>query len=244
MPSVARHLLFLVENEKKQIPRLAQDDIGRGVFHQGEGQPLGFKGAGRRADYFALKLVRIPDPRAYNQITEGGRTVNSLKLLVAVVVLAGLGLAQQPNPPAQSTAAFEKLKSLAGEWEGNANEGGKEIPATTSFRLVSDGSVLMDVLAPGTPHEMVTMFHMDGSDLLATHYCAAHNQPRFLLVPSSEPNLVAFEFKDATNLSSAAAPHMVSVKFTLLDANHHLEDWTFLANGQTSTRRFDFHRKA
>jgi len=109
---------------------------------------------------------------------------------------------------------------------------------------VSDNSVLMDVLAPGTPHEMVTMFHMDGSDLLATHYCAAHNQPRFLFMSTSEPNVVAFEFKDATNLSSPAAPHMVSVKFTLLDPNHHVEDWTFFANGQTTTRRFDFHRKA
>ena len=170
--------------------------------------------------------------------------MNSLKVLVAVAVFAGSGLAQHPNPPAQSSAAFDKLKSLAGEWEGTANEGGKEISATTSFRLVSDGSVLMDVLAPGTPHEMITMFHMDGSDLLATHYCAAHNQPRFLFVTASEPNVVAFEFKDATNLSSPAAPHMVGVKFTLIDPNHHVEDWTFLANGQTSTRRFDFHRKA
>ena len=173
--------------------------------------------------------------------------MNSLKVLVAVAVFAGLGLAQVPNPPGQSTTAsatFDKLKSLAGEWEGKAAEDGKEIPATTSFHLVSDNSVLMDVLASGTPHEMITMFHMDGGDLLATHYCAAHNQPRFLFVPTSEANVVAFEFKDATNLSSPAAPHMVGVKFTLLDPNHHVEDWTFFANGQTNTRRFDFHRKA
>jgi hypothetical protein len=170
--------------------------------------------------------------------------MNSLKMLVAVAVFTGLGVAQQPSPPAQSSAAFDKLKSLAGEWEGKASEGGKEIPATTSFRLVSDGSVLMNVLASQTPHEMVTMFHMDGGDLLATHYCAAHNQPRFLFVFASDPNVVAFEFKDATNLSSPTAPHMVGVKFTLLDPNHHVEDWTFFANGQTNTRRFDFHRKA
>jgi len=110
--------------------------------------------------------------------------------------------------------------------------------------VVSDGSVLMNVLASGTPHEMVTMFHMDGGDLLATHYCAAHNQPRFRMAAPSDANVVAFEFKDATNLSSPDAPHMVGVKFTLLDADHHLEDWTFLANGQANTRRFDFHRKS
>jgi hypothetical protein len=175
--------------------------------------------------------------------------MKSLRVLVAVAVFAALGLAQQQNPPVESggssgsSAAFDKLKLLAGEWEGKVNEGGKEIPTTTSFRVVSDGSVLMDVLDPGTPHEMVTMFHLDGSDLLATHYCAAHNQPRFRFVATSDPNVVAFEFKDATNLSSPAAPHMTGVKLTLLDINHHVEDWTFLANGQANTTRFDFHRK-
>jgi len=43
MPSLARHLLFLVEKEQKEIPRFAlhhtvrgfaRDDIGRGLFHQ------------------------------------------------------------------------------------------------------------------------------------------------------------------------------------------------------------------
>jgi hypothetical protein len=166
-----------------------------------------------------------------------------LKLLLAVAVFAGLGLAQQQNPPALSSPAFDKLKSLAGEWEGKKNEGERELPTTTSFRIVSDGSALMNVLAAGKPHEMVTMFHTDGSDLLATHYCAAHNQPRFRFVSTSEPNVVAFEFKDATNLSSPAAPHMVGVRFTLVDPNHHIEDWTFFANGQKSTTRFDFYRK-
>lgn len=172
--------------------------------------------------------------------------MKSLKVFVAVAVLVVAGLAQAQNPPVQSSgsgAAFDKLKLLAGEWEGNANEGGKEIPTTTSFRLVSDGSVLMNLLAPGTPHEMITMFHLDGNDLLATHYCSAHNQPRMRAVPASDPNVVAFEFKDATNLSSLAAGHMDRVKFTVVDPNHHVEEWTFLANGQTTTRRLDFYRK-
>ena len=162
---------------------------------------------------------------------------------MTVAVFAALGVAQQKNPAVQSSGALDKLKSLAGEWEGKANEGGKEIPATATFRVVSDGSALMNVLAPGTPHEMVTTFHMDGSELLATHYCAAHNQPRFRAVSTSDPNVVAFEFKDATNLSSPAAGHMDRVKFTILDPDHHVEEWTFLANGNANTRRFEFHRK-
>jgi hypothetical protein len=172
--------------------------------------------------------------------------MKKLTVVLAVAVFAGIALAQQSSPArptGTASAAFDKLQSLAGEWEGKAKEGGQEIPATTSFRLVSDRSVLMNVLGAGTPEEMVTMFHMDGSTLLATHYCAAHNQPRFRFVSGSDPNVVAFKFKDATNLSSPTAPHMVGVKITLLDPNHHFEDWKFLENGKTSTSRFDFHRK-
>lgn len=55
---------------------------------------------------------------------------------------------------------------------------------------------------------------------------------------------MTFEFKDATNVPNPSAPHMVGLKITFLDANHHYEDWTFLENGQKSTSRFDFHRKA
>jgi len=172
--------------------------------------------------------------------------MRSVMALVAVLVFAGVGLCQATNPsrPSAAGASFDKLKSLAGEWEGKSNEGGQKTPITTSFRLVSDGSAMLNVMGAGTPHEMVTMFHMDNRDLLATHYCSAHNQPRFRLVPSSEPNVVTFEFKDATNLPSPTAPHMVGLKITFVDANRHYEDWTFLANGQKSTTRFDFHRKS
>jgi len=169
-----------------------------------------------------------------------------LRLVVSVVAFATYALAQQagsPAPGGAAGAAFNALKTLAGEWEGKSNEDGKEMPTTTAFRVVSDNSALMDVLAEGTPHEMVTMFHMDGSDLLATHYCAAHNQPRFRFVPSSDPKVLTFEFMDATNLASPDAPHMVGLKITLLHPNHHIEDWTFRANGQTMTHRLDFHRK-
>ena len=173
--------------------------------------------------------------------------MKSLKLATIVAIFLVFGQGCALNLAGQSTPAgtgFEKLKSLAGEWEGTANEGGKDFPVTTSFRVVSDGSALLNDLMAGTPHEMITMFHINGNELMATHYCAAHNQPRFVLAPSGDPKVMDFEFKDATNLSSPTAPHMVRVKFTIVNANHHIEDWTFLANGQKVTRRFDFHRKS
>ncbi|HEX5413416.1 MAG TPA: hypothetical protein VFZ27_16305 [Terriglobia bacterium] len=172
--------------------------------------------------------------------------MKSLKIGTIVAIFLVLGAGQGVNLAAQSTpanAGFARLKSLTGQWEGMTNEGGKDFSVTTSFRVVSDGSALLNDLMGGTPEEMITMFHMAGSNLMATHYCAAHNQPRFVLEPSTDPRVVDFEFKDATNLSSPTAPHMVRVKFTIVNANHLIEDWTFLANGQKTTRRFDFYRK-
>jgi hypothetical protein len=176
---------------------------------------------------------------------EEGSTMKNLKALLAIAMFASFATSLRPNLGAEiqkSDAAFGKLKTLAGEWQGTMKEGGQNAPATTSFRVVSDGSAILNVLGAGTPHEMVTMFHMDGRDLLATHYCAVHNQPRFRYVASSEPNVLTFEFKDATNLVHPSDPHMVGIKITILDAKHHYEDWTFTANGQTETSRFEFHR--
>jgi hypothetical protein len=165
------------------------------------------------------------------------RTIGTAALLAAAVY------AQASKEPESPNAGFAKLRSLAGDWEGSANHGGLTIPATTSFRLVADGSVIMNDLAPGTPHEMVTMFHMDGKELLATHYCAHHNQPRMRVVPTQDPNVLEFAFKDATNLASEADAHMTRVRFTIADANHHVEEWTATEKGQPTTLRFEFHRK-
>jgi hypothetical protein len=78
--------------------------------------------------------------------------MKSLLASIALLAFAAPGSPQAVSPAKQSTpagATFDKLESLVGEWEGNLNEGGQQIPAATSFRLVSDGSVLMNVLGGG-----------------------------------------------------------------------------------------------
>ena len=67
---------------------------------------------------------------------------------------------------------------------------------------------MVEVLFPGSEHEMVTVYHQDGDDLLLTHYCSARNQPRMKCNGEAEPNLLRFEFVDATNMRSTNDPHM------------------------------------
>jgi len=93
-----------------------------------------------------------------------------------------------------------------------------------------------------TPHEMITMFHMDGNNLMATHYCAAHNQPRMVLMTGGDPKRLVFKFKDGTNIQPDAG-HMQQVAFIFDGANHHIEEWTYIDKGKEDTTRFDFRRK-
>lgn len=151
----------------------------------------------------------------------------------AALLLAGLVAAAAAQDKAAApkmsavpqTPEWQKLGTLVGSWEGTMGEGGQMMPATADVRITGDGSAIMHVLGPGTPHEMVTMIHPDGKRLLATHYCAAHNQPRMALAPSSSTNQVTFTFVDGTNIAPGDV-HMKSVTFTFIDADHHDETWT------------------
>ncbi len=158
-------------------------------------------------------------------------------LLGSVTLLIGETLSTVAKSP-----AFDKMKTLVGSWEGSAIEGGKPMPTNARFQLVADNSTLAAWLAEGTPHEMVTMFHMDGDKLMATHYCAAHNQPRMVLASGGDPNKLVFKFKDGTNIQSDAG-HMQQVAFTFDAPNHHIEEWTYSEKGKEETTRFEFRRK-
>lgn len=158
---------------------------------------------------------------------------------------AGAGEPEKHMAPAAETPSpdFDRLKSLAGEWEGTARQGAdpKTLVTRATIKVVSGGSAVMLTTDPGTPHEMVTMFHRDGEALLATHYCAAMNQPRMKARSGAPAGTLAFEFLDGTNLG----PHpgrMQALVLTLPDADHQTQTWTYRGEGQESTSTFELKR--
>jgi hypothetical protein len=165
-----------------------------------------------------------------------------ITLFVALVLASAALFAAEQMSKIEKNPAYDKMKTLVGSWQGAVNENGKPLDTRVRFKLVSDGSVLASWLGEDTPHEMITMFHMDGNNLMATHYCAAHNQPRLVLMTGGDPNRLVFKFKDGTNIQ-ADAGHMQQVAFIFDGANHHIEEWTYLQNGKEETTRFDFRRK-
>lgn len=166
-----------------------------------------------------------------------------IALLCTLLVMVMAAFAAETKSAIAPNAAFEKMKSLTGSWVGTMIEGGQTFPASSRFQMVSDGSAVMGWLAEGSPYEMVTIFHMDGEDLMATHYCAAHNQPRFVAVPGGDRDRVVFKFKDGTNIGPHDG-HMQEVTFIFQGPNQHVEEWSSVdEHGKVTTGRFEFKRK-
>jgi hypothetical protein len=156
------------------------------------------------------------------------------------LVLAGEATASaKPGPGA---AAFEKLKALNGEWQGTVQT--KDGPAVrVSYRTTANGSAVLEDLFPGTPHEMLTIYHLDGDKLVLTHYCAMANQPRMSLTSSTSGELV-FDFAGGANIKPDVDPHMHSARINLRDADHLESEWVVYQSGHAlDSKKFFLERK-
>jgi hypothetical protein len=163
-------------------------------------------------------------------------------LVVAVLTLPALG-AEKPVP-ISAKQAFEKMKSLAGEWTGKAGAPGEQFDVTIQYRVTAAGSAVIETMFPGTEHEMITMYHMDGGKLLLTHYCAQGNQPRMALTKKSTGNLLDFSFDGGTNMKSKKDSHMHAARILVADANTVSSEWDHFESGKkTSTMKFELKRK-
>jgi hypothetical protein len=155
------------------------------------------------------------------------RTVLSCfgSLLLAAAATANDGAAGAPQVDARS--AFERFKSLSGTWQAATTTG----THTITYRVASAGSVVMETLFPHTPHEMVTMYHLDGDQLVATHYCAAGNQPRFRFDPAtSAPDRYHLAFAGSSNMKPEDG-HIHEGTFQFLDSDHVNVEWVHWRGG-------------
>jgi hypothetical protein len=160
-------------------------------------------------------------------------------LLVSTMIGSG-ATAIAANEKTSGALAFDQLKALVGEWEGN-NEGG---PVKITYTLVSGGTALMERMQPANEAEMITMYSADGDKIVVTHYCSGGNQPAMKTETlKGTPNKYSFSLVSVTGLKSPDEGHMVGLVLTLLDKDHLKQEWTYLNKGKTSTDSFEFRRK-
>jgi hypothetical protein len=143
---------------------------------------------------------------------------------VVLFALAAAGRADDKSgskaPPKAPHAGFEKLKKLAGTWVMADKDGQPTDKVVSIIKVTSGGSAVHETLFPGQPMEMVSVYHLDGADLVMTHFCMLGNQPRMKADPKSPPNQIHFEFAGGTNLDPAKDMHMHEGTLTFIDDDH------------------------
>lgn len=132
----------------------------------------------------------------------------------ALVAVAEDKPAAKPASPANPH--FERLKKLVGTWVAADEKGNPTDQVVSVIRLTGAGSALHETLFPGQPHEMISIYHLDGADVVMTHYCALGNQPRMKLDPAAPTNQFKWDFAGGTNLNPAKDKHMHGAVVTVL----------------------------
>jgi len=156
--------------------------------------------------------------------------------MMAVVVAAAALAADKTK----SEEAFDRLSSLKGEWKGEI-EG---IKTTLIYTLTADGSVLMEEFRPERGPEMITMFTVDGDHLIATHYCAAKNQPQMATSAITDVQKpLAFSLVRITGLKSSPDDfHNTGLTVIQEDNDHLTQEWAYQFKGKTGKNVFRFTR--
>jgi hypothetical protein len=167
---------------------------------------------------------------------------------VSIVLLSTCALAYgqsdaKPAATSDGQKSFDLLKTLAGNWKGpittdNAAWSTDQL-MPLSIRVASHGNAMIHELS--TPGPELTAFYLDNDRLTLIHYCDFGNRPHMVARPSADGKTVEFDLVDAPGGNQVG--HVTHWVFTILDANHHVEDVTFmLADGTLVHARMDFKR--
>jgi hypothetical protein len=148
------------------------------------------------------------------------RTFLSIAMVFAAGMLAASAAAADgPDPK----AAYDRIKSLAGNWAGHMEDPLSGPPVTVRYEVVSGGKAVIEYQNPGQSFEMVTVYYLAGGALRATHYCGAGNQPAYKLGKDSTADLVLLEFDGGTGFDpdQDGHVHQGEIRFISTDRIEH-----------------------
>ncbi|HVY38612.1 MAG TPA: hypothetical protein VHM31_11775 [Polyangia bacterium] len=172
--------------------------------------------------------------------------ITTLSLFLGLAGLASTARADHP-PAAPDPKPLQPLKRLVGTWQGNAtmhDKGGdKTIPVTITYDATAGGTAIVEHLFPGTPHEMLSVYTVEGDGLAMTHYCALGNHPKMAL-KKADAHSLSFEASGSEGLRSPSEMHMHAMTVAWTDGDHIRETWTSFDQGKPKDEKvFDLTRK-
>ena len=152
---------------------------------------------------------------------------------------------QSASTTPTASAGLDTMKTLVGTWQGSLTTDSPawatDKPLPLTIRVASHGNALVHELDTGGPE--VTVFYTEGDHLALVHYCDFGNRPHMISHALGNGKVITFDLTEAPG--SDQIGHVSQAVFTLIDANHHTEDWVFLPAGQKPVHaHMDFKRVA
>jgi hypothetical protein len=151
--------------------------------------------------------------------------------------------AGKPVASSDGLSTFDLMKTLAGTWQGSITTDNPawstDKPMPLSIRVAAHGNALIHELNTGGPE--VTVFYLENGRMTLVHYCDFGNRPRLVAQPVTDGKTVEFDLVEFSG--SDQIGHVSNGVFTIVDSNHHVEDWTFMPAGSKPVHaHMDFKR--
>jgi hypothetical protein len=149
----------------------------------------------------------------------------SLTVVAAAVVLGlDVTLNAQAPPKKDGAALLAQLKGLAGDWV-SAKEDDTKGKVLLSYRVTAGGSTVIETEFPGTPMEMVSVYHLDGKELVMTHFCMLKNQPRFRARAGDKDGVIHLEFTGGSNIDPKKDHHVYRGQVEIVSKDRLNSKW-------------------
>ncbi|MCB9772113.1 MAG: hypothetical protein H6754_06145 [Candidatus Omnitrophica bacterium] len=131
--------------------------------------------------------------------------------------------------------AFNRIKQLAGRWEGVGKNGSgeKQDKIVVAYEVTAGGSAVLERIFPDSPQEMITVYYEEKNRLHLTHFCMIGTRS-LMALDHPQGNVYEFSLLESPALDPAVDTHMHSLKISFIDENHMNQEWTMFEAGKPS----------
>jgi hypothetical protein len=156
-------------------------------------------------------------------------------IMVTMLALSMAAFAEDCPMNSTTNPAFDRIKKLAGEWQGTtiAPDTGKEQNVSVRYEVTSGGTSVVEKIFVGAPHEMMSVYYVDGQGVGVTHYCMLGNRPVLSLNKADEKSL-AFEMVGTKGIASLSEQHMHGLTLTFDGQDKLRQDWVGFKDNKSS----------
>lgn len=150
-----------------------------------------------------------------------------MRPLVLVGILAAFPVHSQ-GMPHDGKKIFNELKTLVGDWKSAAAGSA----TTVNYKLIANDSALIETWTMSPTRQSMTVYTLDGNELIASHYCPQGNAPRLKLTTTDKSGASNFILMDGANLQDPSGSHQHAFWIRIDGPNSMSRSETYIGNAE------------